>query len=78
MPHIGETEDGMHFAIGYCGHGAAMSTMLGKILAYKIVGEDRTKTALETLPLKTIPLHGQHTKVLNLVGYYYQIADCIS
>ncbi|WP_026565278.1 NAD(P)/FAD-dependent oxidoreductase [Bacillus sp. UNC41MFS5] len=78
MPHIGETEDGMHFALGYCGHGAAMSTLLGKILAYKITGVERTETVLESLPLRTIPLHGQRVKVLNLVGYYYKIADQIS
>ncbi len=78
MPHIGETDDGMHFAIGYCGHGAAMSTLLGKILAYKITGEERTETVLESLPLRTIPLHGQRVKILNLLGYYYKIADKIS
>lgn len=78
MPHIGETEDGMHFAIGFCGHGAAMSTLLGKILAYKITGKERSETVLESLPLRTIPLHGQRVKVLNLLGYYYKIADKIS
>jgi gamma-glutamylputrescine oxidase len=78
MPHIGVTEEGIHFAVGYCGHGAAMSTLFGKILANKIANTEEKKTAIEELPLQTIPLHGQTANMLNIVGYYYKIADAIS
>ncbi|MEW9674240.1 NAD(P)/FAD-dependent oxidoreductase [Ammoniphilus sp. 3BR4] len=77
FPHIGKLEDGTHFALGYCGHGVAQSTLLAKFLADNIAKKDRIISRLEKLPLKTIPLHGQRATILNLVGQYYRLCDAI-
>src|SRR5699024_2345751 len=50
MPHIGETKDGLFFALGFCGHGAAMSTLFGKIIAHNIFKKTNKKEVIETLP----------------------------
>jgi gamma-glutamylputrescine oxidase len=78
FPHIGQMEDGTYFAMGYCGHGAAMSTLLGKCLAENIINQAQGSNPLEKLPLRTVPLHGQQAKIMNLVGYYYRFRDRIS
>ena len=75
FPHIGQMEDGTHFAIGYCGHGAAMSTLLGKCLAENISSQAQGRNPLEKLPLKSVPFHGQKAAIMNLVGYYFRIRD---
>jgi gamma-glutamylputrescine oxidase len=75
MPHLGQTEEGAHFAIGYCGHGAAMSTLMGKVIAEKIVKSYNGTFKLEKFPLKRVPLHSQRVLLMNLVGLYYKLCD---
>lgn len=78
FPHIGQLEDGTHFAYGYCGHGASMSTLMGKLLSENVLHVNKTKSMLEKLPLQTIPFHGQRVIALNLMGSYYKFLDLIS
>lgn len=78
FPHIGILEDGTHFALGYCGHGASMSTLMGKLIAANVLDSNRERSRLEKLPLKTVPFHGQRAMILSLAGVYYQILDQIS
>ncbi len=77
LPYIGRLDDGTHFAYGYAGHGAAMSTLLGKVLAENIMDNDRGFSPLEKKELKTIPFYSQHAKVVNLMKYYYKVLDSI-
>ncbi|RNB87014.1 FAD-binding oxidoreductase [Brevibacillus fluminis] len=78
LPYIGQLEDGTHFSIGCAGHGAAITTMLGKIIAQNIAGESRIKKGLETVPLKQIPFHGQRAFVLSVLEVYYKLLDIIA
>ncbi|MCK1992940.1 FAD-binding oxidoreductase [Peribacillus muralis] len=78
FPHIGQLDNGTHFALGCAGHGAAITTLLGKVMAQNIVHEDRVKSRLETLPLKEIPFHGQRALIMNVVEWYYKLLDKIS
>ncbi len=75
FPHIGQLEDGTHFALGYCGHGASISSLMGKLIAQNVIDPLREKNQLERIPLKRIPLHGQRAIVLNLVSKYYHLLD---
>ncbi|WP_035445474.1 NAD(P)/FAD-dependent oxidoreductase [Bacillus sp. UNC41MFS5] len=75
LPHIGKTEEGFHFALGYSGRGATISTLMGKLLALNIKAEERPLHHLEKLPLRQIPLHSQRGMALNLVGAYYKLLD---
>lgn len=75
MPHIGQMEDGTHFALGYCGHGASLSTLMGKLIAMNVLDPLRMKNSLEKLPLKRIPFHSQRVFTLSLVTKYYHFVD---
>lgn len=82
LPYIGKLEDGTHFAYGYAGHGAAMSTLMGKLIAGDILREQRDSGAaqnpLEIAELKPIPFYSQSGKVVGLMKYYYKFLDYIS
>jgi gamma-glutamylputrescine oxidase len=78
LPHIGQTEDGTYFALGYSGHGVSLSSLMGKLLALKINKEESGNSILEKFPLRQIPMHGQRTVVLNLVASYYKFLDWVS
>ncbi len=74
MPHAGLL-DGLHYALGYCGHGVAYSTWLGARVGERLAGgrelpdEDR---------LRGIPLYGGRPWFLPLVGAYYRLRDWMS
>lgn len=78
LPHIGITEEGTHFALGYSGHGVSLSTLMGKLISLNIDQNNRQKSELEKLPLRRIPFHGQRAIVLSIVGSYFQFMDWVS
>ena len=43
LPRAG-TQDGMHYAMGYSGHGVQMSIYMGDLMARRISGEDATQS----------------------------------
>lgn len=78
MPHCGEI-NGIHFALGYAGHGVAMATYLGANMAEKIAG------SAELIPFTAIPFPGaplglyrQTPWFLPFAGAYYKVMDWIS
>lgn len=78
IPYIGQLDDGTHFAFGYAGHGAAMSTLLGKIVASNILNEGDKNNPLDRSNLKPIPFHSHNAKGLGIMKYYFKIKDYIS
>jgi glycine/D-amino acid oxidase-like deaminating enzyme len=78
MPHAGEI-DGIHYALGYAGHGVAMASYLGRKMAEKICG------AGEDIPFAAIPFPGAPLGLYNgrpwflpFAGAYYKVLDWIS
>ena len=78
MPHTGQL-DGIHYALGYAGHGVAMATYLGARMAEKICGSD------DEIPYATIPFPGAPLGLYNgkpwflpFAGAYYKVLDWIS
>ncbi|GJD53072.1 Gamma-glutamylputrescine oxidoreductase [Methylobacterium crusticola] len=66
--------DGVHFAMGYSGHGAQMSTHMGVVMADILLGRaDRNPTAALAWP--AIPGHLGKPWFLPLVGTYYKLLD---
>ena len=55
LPHIG-THRGLHYALGYCGHGVALATYLGEKLAAMVQGKN-PDTAFIDLPFKQVPFY---------------------
>ncbi len=78
MPHAGQI-NGIHYALGYAGHGVAMATYLGARMAEKICGSS------DEIPYATIPFPGAPLRLYNgkpwflpFAGAYYKVLDWIS
>ena len=75
MPHAGKI-DGMHYALGYAGHGVAVATWLGTKLAGVICGEPND-IPYDGIAFRAAPLglRSGHTWALPLAGAYYKVLD---
>jgi glycine/D-amino acid oxidase-like deaminating enzyme len=78
MPHCGQV-DGMHFAMGYAGHGVAAATWLGTQMAALISG-DATEIPFSQIPFPQAPigLRSGNTWALPLAGAYYKVLDWLT
>ncbi|HEX6805410.1 MAG TPA: FAD-binding oxidoreductase [Terriglobales bacterium] len=78
MPHAGVI-DGIHFALGYAGHGVAMATYLGAKMAERICGS-REEIPYATIPFPGAPLgmYDGRPWFLPFAGAYYKVLDLIS
>jgi glycine/D-amino acid oxidase-like deaminating enzyme len=75
MPHSG-TLEGMHFAVGFAGHGVAAATWMGAKLAGVICGDaDDNPFSRISFPAAPIGLRNGSTWALPLAGMYYRVLD---
>jgi glycine/D-amino acid oxidase-like deaminating enzyme len=74
MPHAGRL-DGLHYALGYCGHGVAYSTWLGARMGDRLAGGPEAPVDGR---FRAIPLYGGRPWFLPIVGGYYRIRDWMS
>jgi glycine/D-amino acid oxidase-like deaminating enzyme len=78
LPHAGEF-DGVHYALGYAGHGVAMATYLGAIMGEKLAGgEDHNPFAGIPFPEAPLGLYNGQPWFLPFAGAYYKVLDWIS
>lgn len=75
FPRAG-VEDGLHYALGYSGHGAQLATLMGMMMADKIMGK-QVDNPFEGLPWPAIPLYSGKPWFLPLIGAYYGMLDRI-
>ena len=73
LPHAGLI-DGEYYAGGYCGHGIAMATSLGTLVARRLSGETIDHPLINDR-FPAIPLYNGRPWFLPLVGAYYRIKD---
>jgi glycine/D-amino acid oxidase-like deaminating enzyme len=73
MPHAGRF-DGVYVAGGYCGHGIAMATHVGELIARRIAGEVFEHPLLDA-PFPPVPFYRGTPWFLPLVGAYYEVRD---
>lgn len=73
MPHAGQL-NGAYYAGGYCGHGVAMATYLGALVARRIAGERIDHPLLDDR-FPAIPFYRGTPWFLPLVGGYYKVRD---
>ena len=75
MPHSGKI-DGLHFAVGFAGHGVAAATWMGAKLAGVICGDvDDNPFSSIPFPGAPIGLRSGSTWALPLAGWYYRVLD---
>jgi glycine/D-amino acid oxidase-like deaminating enzyme len=71
MPHAGRL-DGVHYALGYGGHGVAFATWLGGRMGEALAGEGSIP---DLGPLRAVPLYGGTPWFLPFVDGYYRLRD---
>jgi glycine/D-amino acid oxidase-like deaminating enzyme len=78
MPRAGKLEagDGTYFAGGYCGHGIAMATHLGEMIARRIAGEPIEHPLFDDR-FAPIPFYDGRPWFLPLAGAYYKVKDWV-
>jgi glycine/D-amino acid oxidase-like deaminating enzyme len=74
MPHVGRL-DGVHYALGYGGHGVAMATWLGARMGDALAGAGEIPRL--TAPFRAVPMYGGTPWFLPLVGGYYRVRDAL-
>ncbi|WP_042347031.1 NAD(P)/FAD-dependent oxidoreductase [Bacillus massiliigorillae] len=78
FPVLGRMEDGTFFAAGYCGHGASLATLFGKLLAQFIVKESENLYRFGEMKLKPFPLSSQKGLLINLASKYHRLLDWLA
>lgn len=76
LPRAGKL-DGIHYALGYGGHGVALATHLGDMMGRTILGEP-VANPLRDLPFRPLPLYRGRPWFLPLAGAYYKLRDWTS
>jgi glycine/D-amino acid oxidase-like deaminating enzyme len=73
LPHAGRL-GGIHYAMGYCGHGVALATYLGSRMGEVLAGAGDIPD-LGTTRFRAIPFFNGVPWFLPLVGGYYRVRD---
>jgi glycine/D-amino acid oxidase-like deaminating enzyme len=73
LPHAGRL-DGVHYSMGYCGHGVALATYLGGRMGEVLAGVGEIPD-LGTSRFRAIPFYNGVPWFLPLVGGYYRVRD---
>ncbi len=76
LPHAGRL-DGIHYAMGYCGHGVAMATFLGTRMGQVLAGSGELPD-LGGRRFKAIPFFSGFPWFLPFFGGYYRVRDWLS
>ncbi len=74
LPHIGE-QNGLHYAMGYCGSGIAMAGYLGTRVAQQLLGHKEGRTAFDNLSFLTRPLYSGNPWFLSASVLTYRLFD---
>ncbi|MGQ0383899.1 MAG: NAD(P)/FAD-dependent oxidoreductase [Gammaproteobacteria bacterium] len=76
MPHVGRT-DGLHYALGYAGHGVALATHLGTQVGEALCGGGSSATPFAEIPFPGAPLgmYWGQPWFLPLVAARYRVLD---
>jgi sarcosine oxidase len=73
LPHLHEPAPGVHAALGYNGRGVAMATVMGKVLADRVLG--RGAPVFPESPLRPVPLHRWRRPFLEIVVAWKRTLD---
>lgn len=74
LPHVGE-QDGLHYAMGYCGSGVSLASYCGHKVGRRVAGLEGSETAFEQLNFPTRPLYRGNPWFLEPAVLYYKLRD---
>ena len=75
LPHAG-IRDGMHYALGYNGHGVALAAYLGARVGQAVAGGDDLRPFADRA-FQAVPFYRGRPWFLPLVGAYYKLKDAV-
>ncbi len=75
VPHLGE-QDGLFYAMGYCGSGVARSSFFGTKLGHKMLGnEEEGATAFDDLSFETRPFYTGNPWFMPALVRWHRMVD---
>ena len=77
VPHIHEPEPGLISGLGYNGRGVAMSHVMGRILAERVLGADAASLPFPVTAISPFPFHGFHTTGARVATGWMKLRDRI-
>jgi len=77
LPHLGRHENGMHYAIGFCGHGVAMGSYLGARMGAMIASNEAPPPPFASLPFPSRFFYRGTPWFLPIVGTWYRLLDAL-
>ncbi|MBL8710288.1 MAG: FAD-binding oxidoreductase [Rhodospirillaceae bacterium] len=76
LPHLGK-QDGLHYAMGYCGSGVSLATYFGMKIGQQVLGRKDGDSPLTNVPFQTRPLYDGNPWFLAPSILYYRIKDSL-
>lgn len=76
LPHLGK-QDGLHYAMGYCGSGVSLATYFGMRIGQQVLGSKDGDSPLTNVPFQTRPLYDGNPWFLAPSILYYRIKDSL-
>ncbi len=77
MPKVGRLENGVHYAVGFGGHGLHMALYTGREIARLLLGQISTSPFLE-IPQRRYFFYRYKPWFMPLVASYYRLRDALS
>jgi glycine/D-amino acid oxidase-like deaminating enzyme len=77
LPHLGRHNNGMHYAMGFCGHGVAMGSYLGARIGAMIASDEAPAPPFASIPFETRFFYRGRPWFLPFVGWWYRILDAL-
>jgi glycine/D-amino acid oxidase-like deaminating enzyme len=74
LAHLGKN-DGVHYAMGYCGSGVSMSCYLGMRIGQQLLGQPEGQTGFDGLNFQTRPMYTGTPWFLSASIQYYRWLD---
>jgi glycine/D-amino acid oxidase-like deaminating enzyme len=75
FPHIGSHDEGIFYAMGYGGRGVALSSLMGRLLAKWLCGEEIRPGPMASASFKPIPFHRWRVPEMQIMAAYYRLRD---
>lgn len=74
LPHLG-IQDGIHYAMGYCGSGICLASYFGNRIGLQLLGKAEGDSAFDQPRFQTRPLYSGKPWFLASAVRYYQLLD---
>jgi glycine/D-amino acid oxidase-like deaminating enzyme len=78
LPHLHELAPGLLAGLGYNGRGVAMATVMGRLLARRVMGAAPEELGFPIVPLRTVPLHAFSGIGVRATIQYLRMVDALA